>query len=414
MSNYYISIEPVSPYLMHYRTKGSPNGVRRYQYLDGSLTPLGRVHYGVGPPRGSKVKTDKDSGSKKSGSSSKTTKRRQKAKLITSSGNIKEAIRNFTNLTDKDSGSKGSKKSGSSSKAAKRRRKAKATISSGNVKGVIRNFANFTDKEIQKTRERARLKRDLEREESSKSKPSKGFIFGKNRKEDYSEIIESGNARKIRDNLSKLTDDEIKRGIARAQMNASLKEISNRGGTRLDRVANAAQNIGKIAAAAGTVKSTVDKFTGKGKEKDKKQGNGNGNNQNQNQNGGNSGALSDAIARLQRQLEETENQHRNATANSGRSNNSGNSSRPSQESISEAINRLTEVADTYDRERASARNVTPNGDRGRSSSGPSQEAITSLTRVADRYVSERREREVNEAINNFLRLAEEERRNRRS
>ena len=378
MSNYYISTEPSSPSLMHYRTKGSKNGVRKYQYTDGSLTPAGRVHYGVGPPRGSKVKTDKDSGSKKSGSSSKTAKRRQKAKLITSSGNIKEAIRNFTNLTDKD---------------------------------------------IQKTRERARLKRDLEREESTKSKSSsvferaekaaKDFILGKDKKKEYSEIIESGNARKIRDNLSKLTDDEIKRGIARAQMNASLKEISNRGGTRLDRVANAAQNIGKIAAAAGTVKSTVDKFTGKDKEKDKKKGNGNGNNQNQNQNNGNSDALSDAVARLQRQLEETENQHRNATASSGQSNGGNNSSRSNQESISEAINRLTEVADTYDRERASARNVTPNGDRGRSSSGPSQEAINNLTRVADRYVSERREREVNDAINNFLRLAEEERRNRR-
>lgn len=370
MSNYYISAEPSSPSLMHYRTKGSKNGVRKYQYTDGSLTPAGRVHYGVGPPRGSKSKTDKDSGSKKSASSSKTAKRRQKAKLITSSGNIKEAIRNFTNLTDKD---------------------------------------------IQKTRERARLKRDLEREGSTKSKPSKGFILGKSSKEDYSEIIESGNAKKIRDNLSKLTDDEIKRGIARAQMNASLKEISNRGGTRLDKVANAAQNIGKIAAAAGTVKSTVDKFTGK--DKDKKKGNGNGNNQNQNQNGGNRNdgdSLSNAIARLQRQLEETENQHRNATANSGQSSNSGNSSRPSQESISEAINRLTEVADTYDRERASARNVTTNGDRGRSSSGSAQDAINNLTRVANLYTSERRKREVDDAINNFLRLAEEERRNRRS
>jgi len=41
------------PYLAHYRTKGSKNGVRLYQYLSGALTPLGREHYGVGPPRGS-------------------------------------------------------------------------------------------------------------------------------------------------------------------------------------------------------------------------------------------------------------------------------------------------------------------------------------------------------------------------
>lgn len=31
--------------LMHYRTKGSRNGVRLYQNPDGSLTPLGERHY---------------------------------------------------------------------------------------------------------------------------------------------------------------------------------------------------------------------------------------------------------------------------------------------------------------------------------------------------------------------------------
>ena len=35
--------------LYHYRTKGSKNGVRRYQNLDGSLTAAGYAHYGVDP-----------------------------------------------------------------------------------------------------------------------------------------------------------------------------------------------------------------------------------------------------------------------------------------------------------------------------------------------------------------------------
>lgn len=42
---------PSDPYISHFRTKGSKNGMRLYQYADGSLTPLGRKHYGVGPPR---------------------------------------------------------------------------------------------------------------------------------------------------------------------------------------------------------------------------------------------------------------------------------------------------------------------------------------------------------------------------
>lgn len=33
--------------LMHYRTKGSKNGQRLYQYENGRLTPLGRIHYGA-------------------------------------------------------------------------------------------------------------------------------------------------------------------------------------------------------------------------------------------------------------------------------------------------------------------------------------------------------------------------------
>lgn len=38
-------------YLAHYQVKGAKHGVRRYQNPDGSLTPLGRVHYGVGEAR---------------------------------------------------------------------------------------------------------------------------------------------------------------------------------------------------------------------------------------------------------------------------------------------------------------------------------------------------------------------------
>ena len=37
-----------SNYLMHYRTKGSKNGIRRYQNEDGTLTAEGREHYGIG------------------------------------------------------------------------------------------------------------------------------------------------------------------------------------------------------------------------------------------------------------------------------------------------------------------------------------------------------------------------------
>lgn len=51
MSMLLVSNEQPGHYLMHYRTKGSKNGVRLYQNPDGTLTPLGREHYGVGENR---------------------------------------------------------------------------------------------------------------------------------------------------------------------------------------------------------------------------------------------------------------------------------------------------------------------------------------------------------------------------
>ena len=55
----YYGIAPLfGDYIQHYQVKGAKWYKRRYQNEDGSLTPLGRKHYGVGEPR-DKVKTDK-------------------------------------------------------------------------------------------------------------------------------------------------------------------------------------------------------------------------------------------------------------------------------------------------------------------------------------------------------------------
>ena len=51
-------------YLAHYQIKGAKHGVRRFQNQDGSLTPLGRIRYGVGKKREASPKK-KASASKK-------------------------------------------------------------------------------------------------------------------------------------------------------------------------------------------------------------------------------------------------------------------------------------------------------------------------------------------------------------
>lgn len=51
-SNSFEDNEAVEDFLAHHGTKDMKWGQRRYQNTDGSLTPLGRLHYGVGAARG--------------------------------------------------------------------------------------------------------------------------------------------------------------------------------------------------------------------------------------------------------------------------------------------------------------------------------------------------------------------------
>lgn len=67
-------------YLMHYRTKGSKNGQRLYQYKDGSLTPLGYIHYGIGKGRKKGSQEPEPAEKKVHGPSSEDSKRRMQGK----------------------------------------------------------------------------------------------------------------------------------------------------------------------------------------------------------------------------------------------------------------------------------------------------------------------------------------------
>jgi hypothetical protein len=109
----YYGVEPLGgAYLAHHGVKGQKHGERQYQNLDGSLTPLGRKHYGVGPPR-EKSKDDnvavravKATGKVITGTGrgvAKTMKgahkaykdfRKEHAKNAALSGNIKSVLRN--------------------------------------------------------------------------------------------------------------------------------------------------------------------------------------------------------------------------------------------------------------------------------------------------------------------------------
>lgn len=75
-----------SDYLSHHGTKGQKWGRRQYQYEDGSLTPAGRDHYGVGE-KTAKKHTDK--------SADPTPKHIAKARLKISKMNEKKLMRSL-------------------------------------------------------------------------------------------------------------------------------------------------------------------------------------------------------------------------------------------------------------------------------------------------------------------------------
>lgn len=114
------------PYIEHSGVKGMHWGVRRYQNSDGSLTPAGRAHYGVGPAR--KFKTTVGSAIKKA---------RKGA------GRVKASI------------SKSLKKIKTKSEERKEANLSNAILK-GNVKKIVKNVDRMSDRELQEALNRAR------------------------------------------------------------------------------------------------------------------------------------------------------------------------------------------------------------------------------------------------------------------
>ena len=80
----------------HSGTRGMKWGRRLYQYKDGSLTPLGRIHYG----KSSKTKSSKTKSSKTK--SSKTKSSKTKSSKTKSSKTKSSKTKSLSNLTDEE------------------------------------------------------------------------------------------------------------------------------------------------------------------------------------------------------------------------------------------------------------------------------------------------------------------------
>lgn len=85
--------------LTHFQVKGAKHGLRRYQNPDGSLTPLGRIHYGVGDPR-ARRKQEKEY--RRSEKASEKAARQERVKLAKESVAAGKARKKWEKMSDED------------------------------------------------------------------------------------------------------------------------------------------------------------------------------------------------------------------------------------------------------------------------------------------------------------------------
>lgn len=234
----------------HYNTKGSHWGERLYQNKDGSLTPLGRIHYGVGKARNAKrleKKIDKE----------RAKERKEIAKTI-------KAEKRSQNKELK-------KRIDEEEKNRKIAAKKEELLKKGDTKEIYKNKDLFTNKEIEDFLERKKTtdkikpeeKSNLEKAQAAVDKFSKtvdtaqkGFtayqtaakLVNKISGKDTLPEFDSEKQKKAKElsrqlQLNRMTYDQIKNNISNLS-NSDLKYLSERQSS-MSTIATAERNINK-------------------------------------------------------------------------------------------------------------------------------------------------------------------------
>lgn len=251
-------------FLEHWGTEGMHWGERRYQNYDGSLTEEGRRHYGIGRPRMTKAEK------------LNLKKKKQQEK------NLKKA---------RDAKKKMAKKEQKAAKDAENLLKKKQKIfERGDANEIYKNRKLFTTEEYQKAVQRAEMfskSKPQQQEKQQKVDDGKMHSFqlsvGKStsstadRKKQA--IINSGDPKLVKKNLSKLNDQELRSAIEhikgmqelnknipnKKSLNDLLKAQKDRETTKggkdvVDRLIGAGQTAGKIGAAAVSAYTGYNQF----------------------------------------------------------------------------------------------------------------------------------------------------------
>lgn len=185
--------------LAHYRTEGSKNGVRLYQNKDGSLTPLGRIHYGIGKAKDAASAEIKDH-----------------VKIVTSTSNVdKTAAKAELN---EHRAERAKEKSGSDSvtkfdyRATKLREKEQA----------------MRDKEAKRDRSTSEIKKDVD-ESVQKFNDTVKALKEEHEKSNGKESLaqEKKSRQQEEKDIRILTDAELDKRISRLQKEKQYSELLN-------------------------------------------------------------------------------------------------------------------------------------------------------------------------------------------
>ena len=265
--------------LSHSGTIGMHWGERRYQYPDGSLTPAGRAHYGVGPPRGSKAgSTNKatrkrvtDAGGGSSGgsghSSGGSSGGSSNGSRTTPSGRVL-SDEDSRRLADMRKSDPEFKRLGEEMDKAER--EYQSLVESDNAP---RKKLEESEAKYKKAKEALIAYRDKKLDEpANKATDDKkaGSIFskrqkettGKSQEEIIQDIVDHGGVRDIANNMGKMSTDQLRAAKSRLEATQALrKQIQSENYEKVDNFIEKYNRVGKVVQTTGNMADSASKVT---------------------------------------------------------------------------------------------------------------------------------------------------------
>jgi hypothetical protein len=217
----YYGIMPLdSNIIEHSGTKGMKWYHRRYQNEDGSLTPAGREHYGVGPAR-DKAKTDKDGVSKKDLNRLSRADVDGDGAAVKATMSLIDKVRRKPSSEEDEFGTASKLITDLSLRNASKYDMAKAVTDTLERIGDDREINADDDRNLDRLARHAGFKNYAEADKYKRTQDK-----AEKAKSKIQAIIDSGDIQKIKKNASKLSTDQLRTAMEKAEIVSDIKRMS--------------------------------------------------------------------------------------------------------------------------------------------------------------------------------------------